>query len=119
MATHSFIAGTPQNRTQMPLSMDEIERRAPSALALRPYAEMSAKYQYIPTVNIIQGMAKAGFLPFSATQSLTRIEGKQPFAKHMLRFRHQDVANSLVVGDVIPEVVLINSHDGECDCRRE
>jgi len=58
-----------------------------------------------------------GFMPFSATQSLTRIEGKQAFAKHMLRFRHQNAANSLVVGDVIPEVCLINSHDGECAFR--
>lgn len=97
--------------------MEQIAQRAPSALATRPYAEMSAKYQYIPTVNIIEGMIKAGFQPFAATQSLTRIEGKQPFAKHMLRFRHQDMANSLVVGDVLPEIVLINSHDGECAFR--
>jgi len=94
--------------------MDEIARRAPSALAVRPYAEMSSKYSYIPTVNIIEGMAKAGFMPFSATQSLCRIADKQPFAKHMLRFRHLDVANSLVVGDTIPEIVLLNSHDGAC-----
>ncbi len=30
----------------------------------------------------------------------------------MLRFRHQDISQALAVGDVIPEVVLINSHDG-------
>jgi uncharacterized protein DUF932 len=30
----------------------------------------------------------------------------------MLRFRHEDVSQSLAVDDVIPEVVLINSHDG-------
>jgi hypothetical protein len=110
--THSFI-----NRHQVPLTMDQIAERAPSALAVRPYAEMSAKYSYIPTTDIIAGMAKAGFMPFSATQSLCRIADKQPFAKHMLRFRHMDVANSLVVGDVVPEVVLVNSHDGECAFR--
>ena len=114
---HSFIAGTPQNRQQVPLSMEEIARRAPSALAVRPYAEMSSKYAFVPTLGVIEAMMKAGFEPFSATQSLTQIEGKQPFAKHMLKFRHQDVSQSLVVGDVIPEIALVNSHDGECAFR--
>jgi hypothetical protein len=61
---------------------------------------------------VIEAMIKAGFQPFSAVQSRTRTEGKSEFTKHMIRFRHQDVSRSLAVGDVIPEVVLINSHDG-------
>jgi hypothetical protein len=103
---HSFI-----NRHQTPLTLDEIARRAPSALATRPYADMSAKYAHIPTLGIIEAMIAAGFQPFSATQSRTRIAGKGDFTKHMLRFRHSDIG-PLVVGDVIPEVVLVNSHDG-------
>jgi hypothetical protein len=103
---HSFI-----NRHQTPLTIDEIARRAPSALATQPYAAMSAKYAHIPTLGIIEAMIAAGFQPFSATQSRTRIAGKGDFTKHMLRFRHSDIG-PLVVGDVIPEVVLVNSHDG-------
>jgi Domain of unknown function (DUF932) len=99
------------NRNQTPLTMDEIARRAPSALATRPYDAMSAKYAHIPTLGVIEAMIAAGFQPFSAVQSRTRVPGKGEFTKHMLRFRHQDFAQ-LVVGDVIPEVVLINSHDG-------
>ena len=91
--------------------MEEIARRAPSALAVRPYAEMSSKYAFVQTLGVIEAMVKAGFQPFSAVQSRTRIAGKGDFTKHMIRFRHQDVGQ-LVVGDVIPEVVLINSHDG-------
>lgn len=104
---HSFI-----NRNQTPLTIDEIARRAPSALATRPYDAMSAKYTYVPTLGVIEAMIAAGFQPFSATQSRTRVPGKGDFTKHLIRFRHQDVAQSLVVGAVIPEVVLINSHDG-------
>jgi hypothetical protein len=96
---------------QVPLTIEQIGQRAPSALAVRPYEEMSARYAYVPTLPIIQGMIAAGFQPFSATQSRCRIAGKADFTKHMLRFRHQDVG-PLAVGDVIPEVVLINSHDG-------
>jgi uncharacterized protein DUF932 len=114
---HSFIVGTPQNPKQTPLTMDEITQRAPSALATRPYAAMSSKYAYIPTIDVIKGMIASGFHPFSATQSRARIEGKAEFSKHLIRFRHQDVARSLVVGDVVPEVVLINSHDGACAFR--
>jgi hypothetical protein len=73
---------------------------------------MSAKYTYVPTLSVIEAMIKAGFQPFSAVQSRTRIAGKGDFTKHMIRFRHQDVSQALAVRDVIPEVVLINSHDG-------
>lgn len=103
---HSFI-----NRNQTPLTLEEIGQRAPSALATRPFDAMSAKYGFVPTVGVIQAMIAAGFQPFSAVQSRTRIAGKGDFTKHMLRFRHADLG-SLVVGDVVPEVVLINSHDG-------
>jgi Domain of unknown function (DUF932) len=104
---HSFI-----NRHQTPLTLEEIARRAPSALATRPYDAMSAKYTYVPTLGVIEAMIKARFQPFSAVQSRTRIAGKGDFTKHMLRFRQQDMARTFAVGDVIPEVVLINSHDG-------
>lgn len=102
------------HRNQTPLTMDEIARRAPSALATRPYDRMSAKYTHIPTLGVIEAMIAAGFQPFSAVQSRTRIEGRASFVKHALRFRHEDVSRSLAVGDVIPEVVVINSHDGAC-----
>jgi hypothetical protein len=105
---HSFI-----NRNQTPLTIEEIAERAPSALATRPYDAMSAKYTYVPTLGVIEAMIAAGFQPFSATQSRSRIEGKAEFTKHMIRFRHAD-NQSLVVGDTVPEVVLLNSHDGEC-----
>jgi Domain of unknown function (DUF932) len=80
-------------------------------LATRPFDAMSARYTYVPTVGVIQAMIAAGFQPFAAVQSRTRIPGKGNFTKHLLRFRHADIG-PLVVGDVVPEVVLINSHDG-------
>jgi hypothetical protein len=114
---HSFAVGTPANRYQEPLTIDQIARYAPSALATRPHESRSDRYTYIPTIDVIQGMIRAGFQPFSASQSRSRIEGKKEFTKHMIRFRHQAAtglapAELLKVGDVVPEVVLINSHDG-------
>ena len=53
-----------------------------------------------------------GFQPFSATQGSSRVEGKGDFTKHMIRFRHADQMNIERVGDSVPEVILVNSHDG-------
>lgn len=114
---HSFTVGTQANRQQSPLTIDQIARYAPSAMATQAHESRSDRYTYIPTVAIIEGMMKYGFQPFSASQSRSRIEGKAEFTKHMIRFRHQSAhgfapEELLKVGDVIPEVVLVNSHDG-------
>ena len=93
-----------------PLTIDQIAKLAPSALAVAAHESRSARYAYIPTINVIEGMARAGFLPFKASQSTSRIEGKENFTKHMIRFRQQGLA--INVGDSVPEVVLINAHDG-------
>jgi hypothetical protein len=93
-----------------PLTIEQIAQYAPSALAVAPHESRSSRYTYIPTINIIQGMIKSGFQPFKATQSLSRIEGKQEFTKHMIRFRRADL--SFNVGETVPEIVLVNAHDG-------
>jgi len=112
MNYHNFTYGAASNRQQTPLTLDQIAQYAPSAMATHAHDSRSQRYTYIPTVNIIEGMIRSGFQPFKASQSTSRIEGKSEFTKHMIRFRHQDVSQNLAVGDSIPEVVLINSHDG-------
>ncbi|HLJ26583.1 MAG TPA: DUF932 domain-containing protein [Candidatus Angelobacter sp.] len=96
--------------SNQPLTLDQIGQLAPSAIAITAHSSRSDRYAYIPTLQIIQGMEKAGFLPFSAKQSRTRLEDRRDFTKHMIRFRH--VSQEVQVGGSFPEVVLINSHDG-------
>lgn len=112
MTYHDFRLGTSSNRQQSPLTLEQVAQYAPSAMAVHAHESRSERYTYIPTVDIIRGMAREGFQPFKASQSTTRIEGKQEFTKHMIRFRHESANQTLVVGDSVPEVVLINSHDG-------
>jgi len=112
MSAHNFTVGTPMNRAQYPLTIDAIAKTCPSALATTQHESRSDRYQYIPTLEVIRGMEKAGFVPFSATQSRTRIEGRRDFTKHMIRFRHADMISALRVGDSLAEIVLVNSHDG-------
>jgi hypothetical protein len=109
---HNFSRGAAINRVQEPLTMDALRVIVPSAFATSAHESRSNRYAYIPTANVIEAMMREGFQPFKATQSRSRIEGKTEFTKHMIRFRHSSIDTALTVGDSIPEVVLINSHDG-------
>lgn len=92
------------------LTLSDLRTIAPSAFAVEPHSSRSARYTYIPTSEVIDGLMSQGFTPFKAAQSRSRIEGKSAFTKHMIRFRHADAVATN--GENIPEVVLINSHDG-------
>lgn len=108
---HNFTRGANINRPQVPLTLDQLRQVAPSAFATEAHSSRSERFAFVPTVAVIEGMMKAGFQPFKATQSRSRIEGKSEFTKHMIRFR-QEGSTDLVVGDTVSEVVLQNAHDG-------
>lgn len=94
------------------LSTDDLRRLAPSVFATRPWERMSHRYRQVPTSQVVDLLRDKGFHPTRAQQSYTRLEGKRGYAKHLLRFRHEDYLRPLAVGDEIPEIVLLNSHDG-------
>jgi hypothetical protein len=103
------VANSIRNARQ-PLTLDQIRTVAPSAFAERPWDAVSARYAFVPTSAVIERMIQNGFQPYAVTQSRSRIEGKREFTKHMIRFRSPNV-NVTKVGDVFPEIVMINSHD--------
>ena len=97
------------------LTNDQIMRNAPSVFATQPWDRMSARYAFIPTIQVVEKMRTEGFVPVAATQSRTRIAGKQDFTKHMIRFRdirHGEAPAIRTLGEIYPELVLTNSHDG-------
>jgi hypothetical protein len=112
MNLHHFTHGARANRQLEPMTIAELQLAVPSAFATTAHSSRSERYAYIPTANVIQAMMKEGFQPFKATQSGSRIEGKAEFTKHLIRFRHISAGSDICVGDSVPEVVLINSHDG-------
>lgn len=97
-----------QIRQECPLTIDELRRAAPSIFATDKHDSRSARYAYIPTIDILTALAKEGFQPFMATQSRARDDDRRDHTKHMIRLRHADQHQTSEVG----EVVLINSHDG-------
>src|SRR4051794_40928591 len=94
------------------LDDDQLRRSAPSIFAASPWGGMSGRYKMVPTIEVVGMLRDKGFLPVRAEQSRTRIEGKGDFTRHMIRFRHADFLFPLAVGAEIPELVLLNSHDG-------
>jgi Domain of unknown function (DUF932) len=100
-----------RNRNGEPLTNEQIQKAAPSAFAGQEHSSRSDRYTFIPTVEVLAGMRQAGFAPVFASQSSSRIEGKELFTKHMIRFR---AVNEILtqVGDTTVEVALRNSHDG-------
>ena len=96
-------------RSHEPLTNDQIARFAPSVLSEEPHDSRGPRYSVIPTINVLEGLRKEGFQPFEVRQTKVRKEDKRNFTKHMVRLRHPD---SIGGNGEVPEIVLINSHDG-------
>jgi len=92
-----------------PLTLEKVQSIAPSVFADRPWGGVSDRYTFIPTISVVESLLSEGWNIMAAKQQATRIEGKEEFTRHILRFRRP--GNDLVVGDVFPEIVLMNSHD--------
>jgi len=93
------------------LTNDEIAKAAPSVFAPAPYSKMSDKYVFVPTIEVVDALRSADWLPVKAIQSVTRNAERKAVTKHQIRFRHRDTG-AIRVGDSVAELVLTNSHDG-------
>jgi Domain of unknown function (DUF932) len=93
------------------LTEEQLRRHVPSLFAEAPHDSRSDRYAYIPSIAVMRGLMKEGFQPVAARQSRTRDADRQDFTKHMVRFRRSN-AVARAVGDTVPEIVLVNSHDG-------
>lgn len=98
-------------RPTIVLEDQDILRTAASVFADQAWQETSPSYRFLPTITVVNALRDSGYNVVKATQSRCRIEGKGEFTKHMLRLRHSTYMNPLNVGDEVPEIVLINSHD--------
>lgn len=96
---------------QRVLTLEDIERKAPSVFATHAWEGVSEKYKFIPTFEVVQALVEQGFMPVSAAQGKCRIEGKSDFTRHVVRFLHRDFDKPTIVGQAIPQIVLMNSHD--------
>ena len=87
--------------------------RIPSIMSENPHERVGEHYEFIPTIRVAEILKEKDWLPVKAYEVNVRKEDRRGFQKHLIRFRHFG-GNSEVksVGDLFPEIVMTNSHDG-------
>ena len=82
-----------------------------SIVAEHEASTLTDRYRFLSTIGIVDVLAKEKWLPVSAQEQRVKAASREGFQKHMIRFRRQfDMVTR--VGDVAPEIILVNSHDG-------
>jgi hypothetical protein len=94
------------------LTEDELRKLAPSIFATEAHASRSDRFAAIPTIEVLRGLAKEGFHPVGAKQSVARLDDRRDFTKHLIRLRRLDNLEQYRVGDTVCEMLLKNANDG-------
>jgi len=94
--------------SQYPLRNDELLAQAPALFTEEPHFEVSEKYHFIPTIDVIEEIRANNWYPVSVSEASVRDDEKQGYQQH-LRFRHFD--DLLTPQENAVELLLFNSHD--------
>jgi len=99
-AAHAFVD---------PLTPLELRRRAPAVYAPCADERTGSAYTFVSTERVLDALGQAGFVPVAVAQTRTRI--RSPLhARHAVRLRRR--FETVDLNDSVPEIVLLNSHDG-------
>lgn len=79
---------------------------------VQAHARTSEKYSFIPTKQVLDVLGDHGWYPAKIRETKTRTESNEGFQKHLIRLRSEAFNRQLMVGEEIPEIILINSHMG-------
>lgn len=86
-----------------------LRQSIPAAYATHSAPTTGRSFVFINTAELIAALREEGFRPTEVAQTASR-KGSPAYAKHMLRFRH--IRDSVTLVDAVPELILINAHDG-------
>ncbi len=92
------------------LTPEKLHQHAPAVFAKQPDHQVSDRYGFVPTIEVVNALQSEGWYPVRAFQTQVRDRSKSNHAKHLIRFR-QDPDRQIKVGDCLTELVLTNSHD--------
>lgn len=99
-----------RSNADSPLTLDQIRSVAPAVFQESAHPRTSESYAYIPTIRVLELMLEKGFHIHEVAQARPYKRDNDPYVKHMIRMRYPVKAKK--VGEVVPEIVLINAHDG-------
>ena len=109
---NTMYSKTASYDTGRALTEDELHKLAPSIFATEAHASRSERFAPIPTIELLRGLAKEGFHPVGAKQSVARRDDRRDFTKHLIRLRRLDNVELYKVGDTVCEMLLKNANDG-------
>jgi len=108
-----MIATAPSSSAFIPcIPMADLAARVPAAFTERAAEHTGRNYVFISTRELVAALLDAGFAAIEARQSRARDAAGGAYARHMLSF--QPLCDVVTLDEVIPQIVLINSHDGRC-----
>jgi hypothetical protein len=90
------------------MTNDQIVHFASAAGAIEPVDSASSRYSFVPTLDAVDLLRETGWFPIKASQSNTRIQDKDGFQKHCIRFVRDENVN---LKDERVDLVLYNSHN--------
>uniref|UniRef100_UPI004047D0C8 DUF932 domain-containing protein n=1 Tax=Aliarcobacter sp. TaxID=2321116 RepID=UPI004047D0C8 len=97
------------SKTIKPLTNEQLRAKAPSLFQDQPYHEVSSKYHFIPTIEIIEQLRAENWYPVTVNQAGVKNIEKYGFQQHYVRFQHfSDLINP---SSNVVELLLFNSHD--------
>ena len=91
------------------ISVADFQKQAPAAFAPHAASVTGPGYSFLCTAELVRALLNAGFVLSSARQAAVR--RRDPlYARHIVRMRQ--VRETVTLVDAVPEIVLVNSHDG-------
>lgn len=92
-----------------PLNNEELYEKAPALFTEEPHYEVSDRYHFIPTIEVINQIKQHNWYPVSVQEASVKEESKEGYQRHLVRFRHFD--DLLNPRKNAVELLLFNSHD--------
>ena len=91
------------------ISVADLQNKVPAAFAEHAASVTGPSYSFLSTAELVRALLDAGFVLSSARQAAVR--RRDPlYARHIVRMRQ--MRETLTLVDSVPEIVLVNSHDG-------
>jgi hypothetical protein len=95
--------------SQFPLTNDELLAQAPALFTEEPHYDVSDKYHFIPTIDVIEEIRANNWYPVRVSEASVRDSDKEGYQQHLVKFRHFD--DLLHPQENAVELLLFNSHD--------
>lgn len=98
------------------MTREQVRRAAPSVFAEAPASTVSDRYKFSSTATVLDELADAGWGTYRVSAKRALKEENKGFERHVLWLRHAE-QSKVAVGEVVPEIVLTNSHNGDSSFR--